>query len=573
LILFRALALTLLVFGATSAFADTNDVYEEGLINRALSSQGLRREPNPVGKRIERIYIANYDVVGEADVWPQWFNNFHVTTTPDVIERELLFKVGDRWDLSTVDESGRNLRNYLYLTTARIIPAQGSSGGVVAVVVTKDIWSLRPEMSYSFVGSTLELLEAHPAEYNLAGRNKILGADFRLDLATYLAGIRYADPRVFGSRISLNQNADLIWNKTSGSIEGGLFHTDFGQPLYSLSTEWSWRVAFDYRKDVFRLFSNAQLVELQGVGTDVIPYEFNRRVEQPSIQLTRSYGLSFKHDLTAGWRGLIKHYEVPTPPTPVSPATITEFQQNILPFTEEAGIVFLTYHAYNPDFIQLMNIETYELTEDYHTGPDVTLGLSLAKPVFGFTSDFFSPSITASYLWLIGKDLFTIGASGSARRQEDVLPGALWVNQIANLSVSNISPPFWGGYRVHVAGRYTRRQNDLDHNVDAIGGDGALRGYPSQFFIGPNSFGGNIELRSKPYPWHSLAFGWVAFVDTGDAFGSPALMEAHSSVGAGLRVGVPQFNRPVLRFDVATPLETIQGASPAYFTAQFGQAF
>ena len=329
-------------------------------------------------------------MVSEGDVWPMWFNNFHVTTAPDVIQRELLFKVGDRWTPVIVDESGRNLRSYLYLTTARIVPATGAQGGVVAVVVTKDIWSLRPEMSFSFVGSTLELLEAHPAEYNLAGRNKALGADFRLDLATYLAGINYNDPRVFGSRLSLNQSGDLIWNKTSGQLEGGLFHTSFGQPLYSLSTEWSWRIALDYRKDVFRYFRNAQLVQLaSSVPGDLIPYEFGRRVLQPSARVTRSFGSSFKHDVSVGWRGVVKHYTLPETAKPVSTQTLNEFQANILPFGEEAGMLFATYHAYNPSYVQLINVQTYELTEDFHLGPDLTLGANVAKPAFGYSSDFF----------------------------------------------------------------------------------------------------------------------------------------------------------------------------------------
>jgi hypothetical protein len=572
--MFRVGLTLLVLLSVSTAFAgETEDAYEEVMVNRALSSQGLRRESNPAGKKIERIYVSNNEVVSEGDVWPSWFNNFHVTTTVDVIQRELLFKAGDRWETARVDESGRNLRSFLYLATARIVAAQGSQGGVVAVVVTKDIWSLRPEMSFSFVGSSLELLEFHPAEYNLAGRNKTLGADIRLDLATYLLGIRYSDPRVFGSRLSLDQNADLIWNKSSGTLEGGLFHTSFGQPLYSLSTEWSWRVGLDYRKDIYRLFSDGQLLTLRSSVGDVVPYQFGRRVLQPSARVTRSFGLTFKHDLTLGWRGLVKHYELPVTATPLQPQTVTEFNNNILPFSEEAGIVFLTYHAYNPSFVQLVNIETYELTEDFRLGPDLVMSTGLAKPAFGYSSDFIEPSVSLSYLWLLGQDLFSLGVSGSARHQQNVLPGAVWVNELATFTISNITAPFAGGMRLHVAGRYIRRENDLDHDIETVGGDGALRGYPSRFFPGPNAWGANFELRSRPYPWHSLHFGWVAFLDSGDAFGTPAEATMHTSVGVGLRVGVPQFNRPVLRFDLATPLETISGASPAYFSAQFGQAF
>jgi hypothetical protein len=70
-----------------------------------------------------------------------------------------------------------------------------------------------------------------------------------------------------------------------------------------------------------------------------------------------------------------------------------------------------------------------------------------------------------------------------------------------------------------------------------------------------------------------MQFGYVVFTDMGDAEQNFSDLGLHASVGAGLRVGIPQFNKFVLRFDFAKPLETIQGASPAYFVSQFGQAF
>ncbi|HUP57768.1 MAG TPA: BamA/TamA family outer membrane protein, partial [Bdellovibrionota bacterium] len=550
-----------------------SDEYEELMVQRALSAQRLRRDPSPAGKRVERVVIVNNDVVAESDLWPTWFNTFHVTTAPDVIERELLFKSGETWAQALVDESARNLRGNLYLATAQIVAAQGQSGGVVAVVVTKDLWSLRPDFAFSYVGSTLELLEAHPAENNLAGRNKRLGADLRLDLATYLVGLIYEDPRVYGSRFFWQQQTDLIWNKDSGKLEGGIASLSFGQPLYSLASEWSWSVALDYTKDVYRLFSGPDLFEFRTAAGDLVPYSFRRRVIQPSVRATRRYGAHFKHDLTVGWRGLLKKYELPETAAPLQAASIAELNDTILPFSEEAGIVFLTYHAFNPEFLRLMNIDTYGLTEDFRLGPDVTSSVGVASRAFGFSSSFIEPSLAARYLWYWGGDLFSIGASASARRQEGVLAGADWVNQLASVSATNISAPWWGGWRLHTTAHYTRRARDLNHNFETLGGDEALRGYPSRYFRGPQEWGANLEVRTRPYTWRATHFGFVGFVDTGDAFDHPKAIQVHTSVGVGLRVGVPQFNRPLLRFDFAYPLESIADAEPAYFVAQFGQAF
>jgi hypothetical protein len=564
----------LLLFSAP-LHAEMDPAYEEAMIQRALSSQGLSREPAPAGKRIERIVIVNNDVVTEGDLWPQWFNTFHVTTAPDVIQRELLFKTGDRWDANIVDESSRNVRGYLYLSTAQIVAARGKTpGGVVALVVTKDIWSLRPEMSFSFVGSTLEILEAHPAEYNLAGRNKVLGADARIDLATYLLGLHYTDPRIFGSRLASDQFGDLIWNKNTGAMEGGVFHFTGGQGLYSLNTEWAWSGTVDYRRDIYRLFSEAQIATYTSPNTgESVPYEFGERSLRPSLQITHRSGLLYKNDISFGWKAHVNQFEFPTVNGPLKPQTVADFEKNVMPINEEAGILFTSYHFYRADFVQLMDIDTFGLTEDFRLGPDLTAGFGVAKPAFGYSSDFAEPSLGLGYLWMFGHDLLNVGASGQARHQLGAIPGQVWVNEIATVSAKNISAPFFGGFRLHTSVHYTRRNNDLTNSFDTLGGDSSLRGYPSSFFIGAQSYGANLEVRSRPYLWQGLHFGWVAFTDVGDAKPSIKELGFNASVGAGLRVGIPQFNKPVLRFDLATPLEQIQGASPAYFVAQFGQAF
>jgi outer membrane protein assembly factor BamA len=65
-----------------------------------------------------------------------------------VIERELLFKEGDQWNTLTVQESARNIRNYLLVAVGQIVPVRGTDrNSVIALVVTKDLWSLRTNFS------------------------------------------------------------------------------------------------------------------------------------------------------------------------------------------------------------------------------------------------------------------------------------------------------------------------------------------------------------------------------------------------------------------------------------------
>ena len=145
-----------------------------------------------------------------------------------------------------------------------------------------------------------------------------------------------------------------------------------------------------------------------------------------------------------------------------------------------------------------------------------------------------------------------------------------------SLSAKNVSPKFgkgWFPIRVATGLQYVNRSEDLNHGISTLGGDTNLRGYPSQYLAGAQLLAGNIEVRTEPISFKSVHFGEAAFLDCGDAFSTKPDFHLYNSVGLGERILFPQFNRSVLRIDLAFPLQTVVGASPAYFSAQFGQAF
>ena len=83
-----------------------------------------------------------------------------------------------------------------------------------------DMWSLRPNVDFTIVGSTLQRLELDLAEYNLAGRAQTVGVDFRIDLGSLALGESFAEPRIVGSRVGLRESVDVILNRQSGAAEG-----------------------------------------------------------------------------------------------------------------------------------------------------------------------------------------------------------------------------------------------------------------------------------------------------------------------------------------------------------------
>jgi hypothetical protein len=550
------------------------EAYQRRLIQETLAQNHLEPDPHPEGKAIERIVVVPYGVVLPDEPYPKFLNWFHMTTRPDVVERELLFHAGDRWSEERVEESSRNLRNYLFVTMAQVVPCKGSDPGhVVALVVTKDLWSLRPNTNFSFVGSKLEFLQAELTEQNVAGRMKKATLDFGFDLAAYYAGQQYQDPRLLGSELTFTEHGDLIWNRDTGHLEGGVASLSIQQPLYTLDTPWGWMGSAQFRQDIYRLFQNGQLASFVSPTTgQSYPYSFERHTVDLQFGVTRSIGHASKHDISAGYRAFVHDFAAPAAPYAVQSVTVADFNSMVLPRTESAGMLFVSYHAYQANYRELLDIQSYAVTEDYRLGLDFTAEARVANPAFGFSSSFLEPIANAAWTNYSHDDLFTASASFDSRFQPELDSSNAWVDGILSAGVRNVSPR-WSFMRLHTALRMGHRFNDFNHNFTTLGGDTSLRGYPSNYFRGANFWVGNAEARTQPVNVYTVHVGLATFVDVGGAANVWTTMGAHASVGAGLRVGFPQFDRDLFRVDFATPLETVQDATPAYIVAQYGQAF
>jgi hypothetical protein len=308
------------------------------------------------------------------------------------------------------------------------------------------------------------------------------------------------------------------------------------------------------------------------VTGETLPYVFKRDRLEAVASVTRSFGRAHKQNVTLGYRALLREYKLPAG-TAASAAGAADIGAAILPFSERAGMLFAGYQYYRADFQQLIDIDSFAVTEDFRLGPSFTGELRWASRALGFNSAFAQASLTAAYARYAGDDLLTLSAGAGSRHQAEAGLGTPWVSSSWTLLASNVSPRF-GFLRLHSAARLRRRWNDLDRGFDTLGGDGGLRGYPSGYLRGANSWGANLELRTAPVLWAGLYFGAATFLDAGDASDSWSQIGMHTSGGAGLRVLIPQFNRAVLRVDLGLPFEAIAaGYSPAYFVLEYGQAF
>ena len=296
--------------------------YETESLNFALAEIDGRLDPGPEGKRIEAIEVVTLEVIERRDPAPRFLNWFHVTTQKSIIRREVLLAVGSPYRQDLASETERNLREFAQFSVVLVQPVEGSTPDTVRVlVVTKDVWSLRVSWEPTFYNGRLTSIRLSPAESNLLGTTQIVSGHVSLDANNYWLGATYYTPRIGGSRINASFSANAAFDCSTGNVEGGSGVLDYGQPLYSTRTKWSWRVRSTYYNaivrpragredaicsstgpDVIRVVPQAEAADTLDTQRDVLLVPYIYRAEQLRSQLvfTRSLFVRNKIDLSFG---------------------------------------------------------------------------------------------------------------------------------------------------------------------------------------------------------------------------------------------------------------------------------
>jgi len=599
----------------------------------ALQKTGLALEADPKGKIIDKVVIARENIIARTDPWPYFLNIFHYKTRESVVQQELLIQEGAVWNPALIEETARNLRGMSVLAAAMIVACRSPKPNrVIMLVITKDIWSIRFNSSYSLVGSAIQLGELFPTDINLLGLNKQLALHLRisqLDLSNFRLydhfgiGQLFYDQRFFGSRFQVYErlsfyiNGDVpcagaqgtqtnVWCPTQkfGSLQGVYGQFALLYPLFSLASQWGFRfeTTVDSRqRRLYRQNPDTQappLGEQQGVSIRAatfdqhpdgviraVPRVYDALRVTGILSITRSFGTTLKHDLSWGLSG---YYDRNTPPEPFPFDDITRawMRKTILPRNESAIYAFVGYNTRNTQFIRLRNVRAFALSEDYALGPSLWTEFRVAKDLDYLNQYFFEAFASASYRWHIHGDLLQIGVYAFTRFQPliqertDLGFSDPWIDQFFQAYLYNISP-LWGIGRLHFKAFVQLRRNDIDRSVSTLGADNGLRGYLSSVFEGQHLFRINLEYRSLPLNLWTVHVGFVAFYDAGAVFGGddparpgqslPFLYK--QSIGVGLRFQFPQFDREAIRIDMGIPLSDGGGSLGSWFSLSFGQAF
>jgi hypothetical protein len=574
---------------------DTYSPYERSTITAGVSKLGAEIEPRPEGKILEGVEVITLDVFEKRDPLPSFLmpiaNFFHATTRRYVIEREVLLAPGARWNQALIDETARNLRALPQLSLVLCVPLRGSDPSRVRLlVITKDVWSLRLNSNYIFENGRLQYLLLQPSEENLLGSQQAIYGNFVLDAASIALGGTYVIPRLEGSRIRASAGASAILNRVTGNVEGSYGTFSYGQPLYSTLAEWAWGTTLSWDRQITRRFLGGEFTDFNpATGTCRVvapgtPPDDPRSCRYQSDQLsglsfvTRSWGSLHKHDVTVGISAVRNVYR-PFDLSVFPPAARAAFVTTYMPVSDTQIGPFIEYHDYSSRFVDVLDVETLALTENFRRGHEILLHVEPVTTALRSSRDFIDVLVAAAYTVPFGDGLVRglVQANTEIATVENPPQGRIPDGNV-EAALHVVTPRFGVGrlvFDTHVLDRY----HDYLNAQSALGGDTRLRGYPTNVSIGKSFFAANLEYRSRPFEILSVDFAGMAFFDTGSAFNDFAHVILKHSVGVGARVEFPQLERSVLRVDWGFPLTPVAGLPsttrpfPGDVTLTFGQAF
>jgi hypothetical protein len=532
--------------------------YEEQRLRSALERKGLERvsPQRAEGLKVAFVEVARDDVFVEGEgplSWFTWANIFHWLTDADIIRRELLLERGEPYRHARAEESMRNLRSLGIFTYVRVVPVEAEQDGEVGLLAyTRDLWSLRIETNFQVTGDQVDLFQLQLTERNLLGRNKQGTARFFLFPATYSVGQQYLDRRLFGSRVSLLESGDLIFNRFSGELEGGQITAGLRKPFYNLAQRFGFEIRGTYSTAVGRDIQNGEILTYDIPETEVeeeIPRVWRDQSAKATVLGRFRRGAGYRQTFGLGWQVRDRQVE-PNEETGLEPGQRDPFRRDVLPRARrEIGPVF-RYDLFTPTFRTYENLGTFGQSENVRSGPEVTLQMRLPLEAFGSSSDSAVFDAKFSYVLARGDGIAKAELIGESRIENGRV-----VDQRLRAELRGATPTL--GF-VRLVGRlvWDGRRNDTSRTLVSLGGDNGLRGFVSQAFVnfGGSLFRGNFEIRTIPLELWSVHVGGVLFYDFGTVYGAKSEAEFHHGVGIGLRLLLPQFNRTPFAFDAAAPM-------------------
>jgi outer membrane protein assembly factor BamA len=476
-------------------------------------------------------------------------NRLHIRTKRSTIRAQLLFASGDKYLGRRLAETERTLRLLTYIYDARVVPVRYADGKVDIKVITKDVWTLSPGISFGRTGGT-NTTNFNLQDANFLGWGKLLQISRGSNVDRTSDTIQWMDPNVFGSRWT----SALAYSDSSDGSERSL---QVIRPFYSLDAPWSTKItALSFDRTVSRY----------NLGEIVDQFNDNQTSYELSGGLSNGYIDGWTKRLTFGMR-YDRNIFLPTPGTTL-PA-----QQ--LPPDRTLSYPFVGFDILQDKYKKVGDENQIGRTEDLYFGTEITGEIGLSNGAFGADRN----AIMLAAKALRGIELTELQqlflTSDFSSRIED--------GRARNLIADAAAKYYWRWREdwLLYAGLSGTVTDSLDPDMQLLlGGDNGLRGYPLRYESGTSRALFTVEQRfyTDWYPFRLVRVGGAIFADVGRTWGTGVIGNSDPGllrdVGFGLRLGNTRSGLGnVLHIDFAFPLNNIAGIQRFQFLVQTMQSF
>lgn len=494
----------------------------------ALPGAVLAQEP----LRIGQITIHSLNVFSPEEASRGWLyraaDALHIETRESVIRKFLLFREGDPYDATRLEETERNLRGLPFIKLASVLPGNPHDGLVDVEVSTQDSWTTQPGISYGKKGGVTTYSFSFE-EKDLLGTGRSSQISYGSDVDRINRFVEYKDPYLFGPY----WNSDFLYSSNSDGTEEA---ARIGRPFYSFVSPWAADFLLTHLSQDDKLYENGDVSSRFRQSHREFHINYGRAITASDERARR---------LTAGFELLKDEFE-----------HARDRPDDLLPSNRSFRSLFLRYEDVSNDFIKLNYINRDSRFEDFNLGRSFVATFAVSPAVFGLDRTTESFLVQGSEGWRISPTSFVRADLGFQTR----LDGGL-ENGIASATVSYVRKFDTALLQTLVSHlQYDQGWNlDRDQQFFADGANG-LRGYRLHSFEGNKRIVWNIEHRlfSGREVLQLASFGAAVFFDTGAATpeGRPLnLSEFKSDVGVGLRIAISRASsNSILRVDAAYPL-------------------
>jgi hypothetical protein len=471
-----------------------------------LTAQESMSEP----VTIDSVHVRAENVFSTETARNHWIyrtaNSLRFQTRTGVVERELLFEVGDSLDLAVLEETERNLRA-LDLFRSVEVDTVVEQGQVIARVHTKDAWSTLPILSGSFASDGTLTGRVGLTEKNVLGTGNFLSVAYRKGTDRNGGEMSGVLRRLAGSQVDVASDLYLL-------SDGNSYGWSIADPWRSLSDRFELRfsgASADRRRLQYRTASATQ--------RDTVRYRYHLYRQDVTIGLasiaTPSRVLRF--EAAAGVRNerlLFQPGE--DPPSDVPDSVYADFG------------IFVTYEQ--PRFrvvgyVDGLNQQDVDLT----TG--LTVGARVASQAFGYDRTGIGPVFavrggTSAGPFLIRAALLANGLFNAGGLDSGRVVGSLTAGVISGTRHSTLLNVNGGILESPAPGR----EFDLGFSTPP-------RSFEPHAFVGTRALWGTLEHRWYVLPRILDQFGaaLAGYVDFGGAWYEDQDARWGAEVGIGLR--------------------------------------